>query len=179
MNFALLPLLTFGAVVAAIGGVYSILSDLYLRDRSRVNQRIDDEFRKKKRERAGKAMLFKDLNQRGHGDRPPAGGPAEPQGAVRGHGRAVRAGSDSPEAALDRRRRRTCRGSPGGPARRSVVVGSAGALLGLTPPLLYVQMKRKQRTEKLLSQLPDAFDLMARIVRARANNVPGSPVGCR
>ncbi len=41
-----------------------------------------------------------------------------------------------------------------------------GPCLGLTPPLLYVQIKRKARTEKLLSQLPDAFDLMGRIVRA-------------
>ena len=31
---------------------------------------------------------------------------------------------------------------------------------------VYVQLKRKARLEKLLSQLPDAFDLMARVIRA-------------
>ena len=51
MNPILLPLLTFGAVIAAVAGAYSILADLYLRDRSRVNERIDDEFRKQQRER--------------------------------------------------------------------------------------------------------------------------------
>ena len=63
MNPAFLPILTFGAVAAAIAGVYSIMSDLYLRDRARVNQRLDDEFRKRQRERARKEMLFKDLNE--------------------------------------------------------------------------------------------------------------------
>ena len=33
-------------------------------------------------------------------------------------------------------------------------------------PLFYVQFKRKARLEKLRSQLPDAFDLMGRVIRA-------------
>ena len=53
------------AVVTAIVGVYSIVSDLFLRDRSRVSRRVDDEFRKRQRERARKSLLFKDLGQLG------------------------------------------------------------------------------------------------------------------
>jgi hypothetical protein len=58
MNPAVLPLLAFGAAVAAVAGGYSILSDLYLRDRTRVSQRIDEEFRRRQRERARKALLM-------------------------------------------------------------------------------------------------------------------------
>ena len=65
MSPLLLMLLTFGAVVTAIEGVYSIVSDLYLRDRSKVSRRVDDEFRKRQRERAQKSLVFKDLGQFG------------------------------------------------------------------------------------------------------------------
>ena len=61
MNPAILTFLTFIAVVTACAGIYSIVSDLYLRDRSKVSQRVDDEFRKRMRNKAQKSMLFKDL----------------------------------------------------------------------------------------------------------------------
>ena len=63
MSPLLLMILTFGAGVMAIMGLYSIASDLYLRDRSKVSRRIDDEFRKRQRERAQQSLLFKDLGQ--------------------------------------------------------------------------------------------------------------------
>src|SRR3954453_15201428 len=53
--------LTFLAVVMAILGVYSIMSDLFLRDRSRFSQRVDDQFRKRLRNQAQKSTLFKNL----------------------------------------------------------------------------------------------------------------------
>src|SRR5207245_4306445 len=43
-----------------------------------------------------------------------------------------------------------------------IVVGVVGALC----PLLYVRIRQKSRMNKLLAQLPDAFDLMARVIRA-------------
>src|SRR5262245_22540859 len=55
--------LTFLAVVMAVAGAYSLLSDLYLRDRTRVKQRLDDEFRSRLRKRAEKSNLFKNLDQ--------------------------------------------------------------------------------------------------------------------
>jgi tight adherence protein B len=47
-----------------------------------------------------------------------------------------------------------------------VITAAAGALIGAAVPVVYVNMKRNQRQEKLLSQLPDAFDLMSRVIRA-------------
>ena len=49
MSPLVLTLLTFAAVVAAVGGVYSILSDLFLRDRSRIREHVDEEFKQKQR----------------------------------------------------------------------------------------------------------------------------------
>lgn len=46
------------------------------------------------------------------------------------------------------------------------LVGGAAGLLSAALPLMYVQMKRQQRLDKLRAQLPDAFDLMGRVLRA-------------
>jgi tight adherence protein B len=46
------------------------------------------------------------------------------------------------------------------------VIGALATVVGTSAPFLYVSLKRKARLEKLLSQLPDAFDLMARVIRA-------------
>ena len=62
MNPVLLVIFGFAAAVMAVLGVYSIVSDLFLRDRTRVSQRVDDEFRTRQRERAQRSLLFKDLS---------------------------------------------------------------------------------------------------------------------
>jgi tight adherence protein B len=51
-------------------------------------------------------------------------------------------------------------------ARQSIAAGVLGTLIGAALPLLYVQLKRNSRLERLRSQLPDAFDLMGRVIRA-------------
>ena len=61
MNPALLPILAFVAAVAAVVGVYSLVSDLYLRDRARVSSRIDEELRNRLRDRAKKSLALKEL----------------------------------------------------------------------------------------------------------------------
>jgi tight adherence protein B len=165
VNPAFLPILTFGAVAAAIAGVYSIMSDLYLRDRARVNQRLDDEFRKRQRERARKAMLFKDLNELATDLAREQEGP--PTIRQRFAAMVEQSGLDlTPQKLL------TIAGFTGlglgllfGVARQSVVVGGVAALVGVSLPVLHVHFKRNARLEKLLSQLPDAFDLMGRVIR--------------
>ncbi len=166
MNPTLLPFLTFGAVLAAVAGAYSIYTDLYLRDRSRVNERIDDEFRKRQRERARKALVFKNLNQLAFdaaGDQERA-----PDLRMRLHAMLEQSGLDltfeklltiSAGAGL------VC-GVSGGVLRQSLLVAAVAAAAGAAAPLAYVEFKRKARLEKLLSQLPDTFDLMSRVVRA-------------
>src|SRR5262245_22225915 len=61
MTPTILTLLAFLSAILLVAGVYSIVSDVYLRDRSRVTRRVDDEFRKRLRARAETSMLFKDL----------------------------------------------------------------------------------------------------------------------
>jgi tight adherence protein B len=161
---ALLPILTFVAVVTAIGGIYSILSDLYLRDRTRVNQRVDDEFRKRQRERAKKSLLNKDLSQlfaEAEGEKAP------------GLSQWFEAMVEQSGLDITTRRLQVITAASGlglgavcGLLRQSLVTGVVGALAGAALPLLYVQFKRNARLEKLRSQLPDAFDLMGRVIRA-------------
>src|SRR5215469_2949082 len=63
MTPALLPILAFVAAVTAVLGIYSLASDMYLRDRARVSSRVDEEFRRKLRERAKKSLVMKDLRE--------------------------------------------------------------------------------------------------------------------
>jgi tight adherence protein B len=159
-------LFTFLAGVLAVAGAYSILSDLYLRDRSRVSKRVDEEFRKRQRERAQKSALFKNL------------------GAL-----AAEAAAEQ-EADTSLRRRFESMVEQSGleltPQRLVTIAVGVGVLLGATAfllssslpvaaavglcgsaiPVLIVQFKRARRLNKMLSQLPDAFDLMARVIRA-------------
>jgi tight adherence protein B len=162
----LLMILTFGAVVTAIVGLYSIASDLYLRDRSKVSRRVDDEFRKRQRERAQQSLLFKDLGQLGAD----AGADEDAKPSLRARFEAM-----IEQSGLDVTARNLLvvaavsgltLGAVGGLIRQSLAVAAVGALLGAGVPVLYVQTKRKARLEKLLSQLPDSFDLMGRVIRA-------------
>jgi tight adherence protein B len=163
---AFLTLLTFLAVVTACAGVYSIVSDLYLRDRTRVSQRVDEEFRKRARARAQRSMLFKDLRALsaelgGEEEGPPTLG--------------QRFESMVEQSGLDLTPSRLLTivlggavglGLLGALVRQNVLAAAVGAALGAAAPLWYVNMKRNARLEKLLSQLPDSFDLMSRVIRA-------------
>jgi len=48
----------------------------------------------------------------------------------------------------------------------NVLTGLAGAAVGAAIPFFYVSIKRQRRLNKMMDQLPEAFDLMARIIRA-------------
>jgi tight adherence protein B len=166
VNPAFLMFLTFVAVVTAFAGVYSIVSDLYLRDRSRVSQRVDEEFRKRVRARAQKSMLFKDLRALA-----PDTGPAQEERlSLRRRFEAMveQSGLDlTPEKLLVIV---ACSGAGlgllGAMLRQNILAAAVGAIVGVLGPIWYVNMKRNARIEKLLSQLPDAFDLMSRVIRA-------------
>jgi tight adherence protein B len=158
--------MTFGAAAMAVAGVYSILSDLYFRDRSRVNQRVDEEFRSRQRERAKRSLMLKDLREilAEGGDL----GETAPTLRQRFDAMVEQSGLDlTPErlqliAALSG----LVSGAVLGLLRQSIAVGILAALIGAGVPLFYVQLKRKARLEKLRTQLPDAFDLMGRVIRA-------------
>jgi tight adherence protein B len=159
-----LALLTFLAVVLAIVGLYSILSDLFLRDRSRVSNRVDEQLNQRLRDRAKKSLLFKDLVAQD----------AAPEGEKRLSMR-QRLEFLIEQSGVNVAPRRLLVIMAGVGLGLGLVVGlvfpnvlaaAAAALAGAAVPLLYVHFKRKARLEKLINQLPDAFDLMARVIRA-------------
>ena len=163
-----LSVLTFLAVVTAIAGAYSLLSDLFLRDRSRVNRRVDAEFLKRQRDQVRRQSLFKDAGPLGAAAEVHEASARRPPRAVRGDGRAVGHGPD----ARDNCRRRAA--VAGLVAAALVGVIGANPLAGLVavphrrrgadPPRQGRSATRGWRNSR--SQLPDAFDLMARVVRA-------------
>src|SRR5262249_31159202 len=147
-------------------GMYSLISDLYLRDRSRLSQRVDKEFRKRQYDRARKAVLFKNLS-------PQVGETSFDEE----HPTSLRQRLEFllEQSGLNLTIQRLLLlmgvaglglGALGGALLRAMPAAAVGALLGASIPLLYVLAKRKARLEKLISQLPDAFDLMGRVIRA-------------
>ena len=166
MNPTYLTFMTFIAVISACAGVYSIVSDVYFRDRSKVSQRVDEEFRKRIRARAQKSLLFKDLSALVVD----AGAGQEDRQSLRQRFEAM---IEQSGLNLTPSRLLTIAavaslvlGLLGGLLRQSLMVAAVGALIGAALPLYYVNRKRNARVEKLLSQLPDAFDLMSRVIRA-------------
>ncbi len=166
MDAALFPVLGFLAGVLAVVGVYSLLSDLFFRDRSRVSQRVDEEFRKRQRDQARRSTLFGDLSALASGE----GAAFDVNGGLR---QKLEALVEQSGLNLTPRKLLTIMasaalglGALGLLLGQSLLIGGLGAAAGLAIPLLYVSHKRTARLEKLLSQLPDALDLMARIIRA-------------
>jgi tight adherence protein B len=166
MSPALLLLLTFLAVALGIFGVYSFVSDLYLRDRSRISRRVDEEFRRRQRERVRKSALFKNL-----GERPAAPLDEDPTATSprrRFEAMVEQSGLDlSPERLLFLMLGFGLgAGFLAGLLRQSILTGVIVALVVGVAPFVYVYIKRRRRLEKMMAQLHDAFDLMARVIRA-------------
>jgi tight adherence protein B len=161
----LLPLLAFLAIVTAFAGVYSFLADVYLRDRGLVRQRLDDEFRVQLRERAKKSTLFKDLAKVAT-DLP------KQAGSKAGFRQRCQLMLDQSGVKITLQRLLMVAlavglvlGGLAGLWRRSFVIGAVVAVVGVILPFIYIYWKRHAKIEKLLAQLPDAFDLMARVIR--------------
>ncbi len=160
--------MTFLAVSLGVAGVYSILSDLFLRDRSRVSNRLDEEFHRKQRQQVERSTLFRNLHQFAADFE--AETPDEERKTI-----ARRFEAMVEQSGLDTTPRQVLMVAGGtglvlgvisGALLKSLVVGLIAALVGFGIPIFYVQQKKRARLEKLSSQLPDAFDLMARVIRA-------------
>jgi tight adherence protein B len=167
MSPGLLTLFAFVAAALAVIGIYSILSDLFLRDRVRVSRRVDEEFRRRQRDQIQKSALFKADFAR----------------------LAAEAAAENEERPTLRQRFVTMIEQSAlniTPERLLLIVTAAGigcaavaalirpnlllaigaAAAGAGIPVLYVRIKQQARLKKMMQQLPDAFDLMARIIRA-------------
>jgi tight adherence protein B len=167
MQSVLLPLLTYLAVMMCAVAVFSLLADVFLRDKKRVQDRLDVEFHDKQRDKVKRSLLYKEADA-SHSD--PVEGARAPQ----------QTWSEWLEALLDQSGLELTRaqllyyslgvaagfGLTTGLLTRSVIFGSIAALLSSVCPIAYVNIKRNMRLEALRAQLSDAFDLMARILRA-------------
>lgn len=167
MSPAIIAVLTFIACASAVVGVYSLLSDLFLRDRERVKQRMSEEFRAKQHERAKESLLVKKLE-------------AVVEQSVEGRPRLKERVTANLQAMLEQsgldlsmqRLFMICAGAAAvaglavGAVQRNLWIAVGVALVAFILPFFYVRMKRNLRMEALRRQLSDAFDLMARILRA-------------
>ncbi len=166
MNQTLVMLLVALAVGSAVLGLYSLLSDLVLHDRDRLNTRVSEEFRRQQREQVRKSSSFKNLAQLAVEAAEPnqprltwtqrltmfldqSGLPWRPRGLL------LRMGGAGLLSGLG-----------AGLLRRDLLIGILLGLVATALPLVYVVYKRRTRLEKLLTQLPEAMDLMARVIRA-------------
>ncbi len=162
MTPGLLTILTFLACVFTVIGIYSILSDVYLKDRAVVQRRLSEEFRQTQREQVKRSRLFRN----------PENLQLDDDATL---SRNQRLGHFIEQSGLNLTVQRFL-------GITVIVAISTAALvflisnnllltlilaaLSATTPYLYVLVKWKARMRKLVSQLPDAFDLMSRVIRA-------------
>jgi tight adherence protein B len=151
-------------VITGILAVSQILSDLFLRDRSRVNDRVDAEFLKKKSEAAKKTPLFKNLGQIAA----EVGEDVHPSIRQRFESMIEQSGMETTPQKVLGIAAISCVacGLVVFLIRQNAFDASLAAGLGFLAPIWQVKRRRDKRIEKLRSQLSDAFDLMARVVRA-------------
>jgi tight adherence protein B len=168
MHPTAIKLATFAAAALAVIGVVSVLTDVLLRDKSRVRARIREHFGTGGGGRSRKSDLFKDLNmlrsQRPH---------------TRLWTRFVVAVEQSgleqePERIVQIAFTLAILGLVVGvTATRFWIVGLLMAAAGFAAPIIYVFMLRKSRIQTLCQQLPEAFELMSRAVKA-GQTMPGA-----
>lgn len=158
--------LAFAAGFLLIFGVNLLIADVLAANRQRIKKRLEEEWQLQQRERARSSLLSKKMLE----------DPAE------------QFFETNPKPTLQKRFTRYIEESglrirPGQIALLAVVAAAAGALIlkSLTGswvvaaftapfagglPFVLVSVVRARRLEKMLAQLPDAFDLMSRTLRS-------------
>jgi tight adherence protein B len=169
-----LVLLTFLTVCLSIVVGYQLISTFLSRDRERVRQRLVDEFGPAQNA-APTSPLYKNLDQLNLEGTGSAGSDA----AASKERAARRQPMDRLTAWLNRSglawSPTILFASMAGLAAAAAlpagwfagrIAASIAAILAALVPLVYVQWKSKARQDSYLKQLPNAFDLMARVIRA-------------
>lgn len=159
-------LLAFGAGFLLVFGINLLLADFMAGQRQQARKRLEEEYRLRQREKARGALEYKELYELAAEGLVDVRTMTTPWGRFKGlvdeSGLAMRPqqliGASLVGAVVV--------GGVAGLLFRSWSVGLLAALLGAALPVLYVSLLRARRREKLLSQLPDAFDLMARSMKA-------------
>jgi tight adherence protein B len=161
MNLLQSPPLIAAAVVAGIGCAAFILYELLWRDRGQVKNRLAEEFGGA-HGRASRATLFKDLSRLAQ--------EADSQATLRTRWELILEQADVNFSLRQLLLATLLTGVILSLVTLLVsnsVIGAALAFTaGLMAPALYTLARRRQRTETLRRQLPDAFDIMSRSIRA-------------
>lgn len=155
------PLLIAGAAVAGAGCAGFILYELLWRDRGQIKNRIAEEFGGPSR--TARTTLFKDLSRLAQ--EADAG-----QGSLWSRWELVLEQADVSCSIRQLLMATLLSGCVLSLmtllASRSVIGATLAFVGGLFVPVLYVLARRRQRIETLRRQLPDAFDIMSRSIRA-------------
>ena len=166
MSPAMVSVLAAMTAVVGVLAAYQVVADLYLRDRSRLNDRVDEEFLQKGKERVKKSSLFKNLGA--VAAEAMDGAEGKPTLKQRLESMVEQSGLELTVSRL----LSIAAGASGGLMliaflpRRSPIDAVLAGVVGFVVPLWVVRKKRDARIEKLRAQLPEAFDLMARVVRS-------------
>ena len=175
-------MLIFVTVTLGITAGYYALSGALFGDASRVRQRVETEFRKDgDNPNRPKSALFRNLEQVDVArpgsvsffelEMPDPGTPPPPAAptTLRERWRVL---LEQANLSITLRQLLALSALLGlglggsGALLRGSIMGVIGGVAGAAAPLFYVEMKRRSRREKLLNQLPAAFDLMARVIRS-------------
>jgi tight adherence protein B len=151
------------AVSLGVLSFFSLCADIFLRDRSRLNRRVDDEFRRKQRQQVQKSSLFKKLTALASQEEEDV----KPTMHMRFETMVEQSGLNLRPVNL-----LMFMATAGlimfslGAVIENLWLGAVLGVAAVPLPFLYVLQKRNARRAQLLSQLPDAFDLMARVIRS-------------
>lgn len=166
MTPGIASLLTFLAVLMFVVSFGSLLSDIYTQKPKKLSRRLDEEFHRKQRDRVQKSVLFKDLHKLA----------AEPFGVDPDLPKSWKGKLEHllEQSGLDWTIPQFVAMTVGGGISLSLFGLLRGswllvlilAVVGASIPYIYVNTKRKMRLEALRKQLPEAYDLIARALRA-------------
>jgi len=158
--------LAFGAGALLIFGVNLLIADVMESHRQQVRKRLEEEYRLRQKEKARGSMAYKDLYEMA------AEGLVEVKVRPSLRERFVKLVDES--GLLIRPHQLAGVSAVFGLVTAAAtwllfkqwIVAAIVAPMGAALPIFYVSILRARRSEKMLSQLPDAFDLMSRTMRA-------------
>src|SRR5262249_20145979 len=146
-----------------VAGIYSVIADLFLRDRDRLTRRVNEEVRRSQRDNIQRSPLFKNLGQAAESD-----DVEDLSWSFRFRTMVEQSGLKLTPDRLVFYMIAVGLGLAGliFLVQRQPISAVIAGIIGCAIPFFYVLAKRNARLHKLLGQLPDAFDLMARIIRS-------------
>lgn len=179
MSMFWLLTLTFVTVTVGLTAGYYVLTEVLFRHQSQVRDRLEKEFRKDSGP-APRSALFKNLDRLQMPSEPEPrlepdfGSPDGPTGLTRRKDLKTRFFILLERSGLDLTVQQLFMIAGAlalvlgvsGTVWRGAWLGLTAAALGASVPFLWVVHRFKARKEKIVAQLPGAFDLMARVVRS-------------